>query len=99
MRTPREGTVAAERTLECLGVGPDGGDDVERPGEEARRALLRGFARLVLSWCDDVEAEIDTWPGTATAVGLTPGTRRMLEDTLAYYRSTLDQYAETEATT
>ncbi|MDN4479919.1 helix-turn-helix transcriptional regulator [Demequina muriae] len=51
-----------------------------------------GFARLVLSWCDDVEAEIDTWPGTATAVGLTPGTRRMLEETLAYYRTTLDQY-------
>jgi DNA-binding PadR family transcriptional regulator len=59
----------------------------------------QGFARLVLTWCDDVEAEIETWPGTATAVGLTPGTRRMLEDTLAYYRSTLDLHAARAATT
>lgn len=50
-----------------------------------------GFARLVLAWCDDVEAEIDTWPGTATAVGLTPGTQRMLEQTLAYYVSTIER--------
>ena len=52
-----------------------------------------GFARHVLTWCDDVEAEIATWPGTATDVGLTPGTRQMLEQTLAYYRWTLDEAA------
>src|SRR5690554_1514498 len=50
-----------------------------------------GFSRLVLAWCDDVEAEIATWPGTATAVGITPGTQQMLEDVLAYYTSSLEQ--------
>jgi DNA-binding PadR family transcriptional regulator len=53
-----------------------------------------GFARLVLAWCDDAEAEIETWPGTTAAVGLTPGTRRMLEQTLEYYTSTLDHFAQ-----
>lgn len=57
----------------------------------------QGFARLVLTWCDDVEAEIATWPGTTTAVGLTPGTAQMLQDTLAFYRSTLDLHAATGA--
>ncbi|MCL3862497.1 PadR family transcriptional regulator [Actinotalea sp. K2] len=58
-----------------------------------------GFVRLMLTWCDDVEAEIDTWPGTATGVGLTPGTRAMLEETLAYYLATLDQHARARGAT
>ncbi len=50
--------------------------------------FFAGFLRLVLTWCDDVDAELDRWPGTA-GVGLTPATRRMLDDALAFYRATV----------
>ena len=47
-----------------------------------------GFFDLVLKWCDEVDAEADTWSGTTAGVGLTPCTRRMLEDALTLYRAT-----------
>lgn len=50
--------------------------------------FFAGWFRQVLAWCDEVEAELDTWGGTTAGVGLTPGTRRMLEDDLADYRAT-----------
>ncbi len=51
------------------------------------------FLDAALRWCDDVEAEMDTWAGTVADVGLTPGTRRMLEDALAFYRTTVEEHA------
>jgi PadR family transcriptional regulator, regulatory protein AphA len=46
------------------------------------------FLHLVLEWCDDAETELETWGGTTTDVGLTPGTRQMLEVALTRYRTT-----------
>jgi len=51
--------------------------------------FFAGFLRCLLEWCDEVDAEVDTWGGTAAGVGHTPGTRRMLDDALAFYRSTV----------
>jgi hypothetical protein len=51
-----------------------------------------GFIDLVMKWCDEVDAEVDTWPGTTAGIGLTPGTRRMLDDALARYRSTVEDH-------
>lgn len=55
-----------------------------------------GFLRHVLDWCDDVDAEIGTWPGTTAGVGTTPGTRRMIDEALAFSRSTLDAHGRPE---
>jgi PadR family transcriptional regulator, regulatory protein AphA len=52
--------------------------------------FFAGFVAQVLAWCDDAEAEVATWRGTTAGVGLTPGTRRMLEDALAGYRALLE---------
>lgn len=57
-----------------------------------------GFARLVLQWCDDAEAEVATWPATA-GLGFTPGTRRMLDEVHAFYASTLAAHADGRAPT
>ncbi len=54
--------------------------------------FMAGFVDLVMRWCDDAEAEMDTWSGTATGVGLTPGTRRMLDDALAFYREAVARH-------
>ncbi len=53
-------------------------------------AFMANFFRTVLEWCDEAELEISSWPGTA-AVGHTPGTRRMVEDALAFYRSVVEK--------
>lgn len=94
-------TVAATRgqVLEWLEEGreitQDYLDDPPYPERAHLNVLFMhfsaGFARLLLEWCDDVDAEIATWPGTATAVGLTPGTQQMLTDVHAFYTSTLEQ--------
>lgn len=55
-----------------------------------------GFVELILRWCDETEAEMDTWSGRTAGVGATPGTRRMLEDALDFYRATLRQHGRTE---
>lgn len=47
------------------------------------------FYELVDTWCQEVEAELDTWPSTK-AVGETPGTRAAAEDALRYYRSVIE---------
>jgi PadR family transcriptional regulator, regulatory protein AphA len=54
--------------------------------------FFAGFVDHVLAWCDDTEAEVGTWRGTTAGVGLTPGTRRMLEGALAGYRLVLEQH-------
>lgn len=58
------------------------GDEPPFPGRVHLNALfihfIVGFYDHVLSWCDDVEAEMENWHGTAD-VGSTPGTRRMVE--------------------
>jgi PadR family transcriptional regulator AphA len=51
--------------------------------------FFAGFFRSLLAWCDAVDAEMDTWGGTTAGVGHTPGTRRMLDDALSLYRSTI----------
>lgn len=53
-------------------------------------AFMSDFIRLVMEWCETAEAEIETWPSTA-GVGHTDGTRRMVEEALAYYRSVLEE--------
>lgn len=50
--------------------------------------FMAGFFRHVLTWCDEVDAELDAWPSTAD-VGITPGTRRMVDEALAFYRTTV----------
>lgn len=60
-------------------------------------AFFAGFYGQVLRWCDAAEAEIETWPGTTAGVGFTPGTRRMLEDALAFYRAAAARDGEGEA--
>ena len=66
------------------------GDAPPFPGRAHLNVLfihfIANFLRQVLDWCDEAEAEVGTWDGTAD-VGLTPGTRRMVEDALAFYRS------------
>jgi len=51
-------------------------------------AFMAEFFKTVLAWCDEAEAEIATWPDTAE-VGITPGTRRMAQDAVQFYRSVL----------
>ena len=59
-------------------------------------AYLAGFYGHIVDWCDEAEAEIATWPDTTVGVGLTPGTRRMLADALALYRSRLGAGGDSE---
>jgi PadR family transcriptional regulator, regulatory protein AphA len=54
------------------------------------------YLHLVLKWCDEAEAEVDTWPGTTAGVGLTDGTQQMLEAGLARYRATVESYHRSE---
>jgi DNA-binding PadR family transcriptional regulator len=51
--------------------------------------FIAGFLRLVLDWSAEADAEIETWPDTA-GVGLTPGTRGMVDDALAFYCAVAD---------
>lgn len=53
-------------------------------------AFMSDFIRLVMEWCETAEAEIETWPATA-GVGHTDGTRKMVEEALAYYQAVLDE--------
>jgi PadR family transcriptional regulator AphA len=55
--------------------------------------FMAGFFRWVLEWCDEAEAEIATWPDTG-GVGITPATRRMVDDALAFYLKTTQGDAE-----
>jgi PadR family transcriptional regulator, regulatory protein AphA len=68
------------------------GDEPPFPGRAHLNILfidfIANFLRGVLEWCDRAEAEVETWEQTAD-VGRTPGTRRMIDDALAFYRSTL----------
>ena len=56
-------------------------------------AFMADFFRTVLTWCDAAEQEIATWPETAE-VGLTAGTRRMVDDVVEFYRSVLSEGQE-----
>lgn len=56
-------------------------------------AFIADFVRVVVDWCETAEREIASWPDTA-GVGHTDGTRRMVNDALAYYRSVLDGGAD-----
>lgn len=55
--------------------------------------FFAGFFDQVTKWCDDVTAEIETWPDRTAGLGMTPGTRRMLDDALALYRSNIEAHA------
>lgn len=52
-----------------------------------------GFLDHVLQWCDDVEAELDTWPDTA-GVGMTEGAQRMIDGAIAKHRRAVERYLE-----
>jgi DNA-binding PadR family transcriptional regulator len=56
-------------------------------------AFIADFFQTVLSWCDDAEQEISTWP-RAAGVGHTAGTRRMVDDALDFYRSALSDHPD-----
>lgn len=88
----------ADIAEELLPVVEDyAGENPPYPGRAHLNALfiafMANFFRTVLEWCDEAEQEISTWPGTAD-VGHTPGTRRMVEDALAFYRSVIDENRE-----
>lgn len=51
--------------------------------------FFAGFLPALLAWCDAVEAEMATWGDRTAGVGHTAGTRLMLDDALALYRSTV----------
>lgn len=51
-----------------------------------------GFYRLLLDWCDEVEAELATWPSTA-GVGLTPFTRQALAEAATFYQGVIERCA------
>jgi len=51
-----------------------------------------GFVELVTTWCNDADAELDTWSGETAGVGFTPGTRKMLDEALTFYRSITDEH-------
>lgn len=53
-----------------------------------------GFFGHVLEWCDDVEAELGTWPDTA-GVGMTDGAQRMIDDAIAMHRRAVERHLET----
>lgn len=55
--------------------------------------FMADFFRTVLEWCDKVDEEVATWPDTA-GVGHTTGTRHMVEDALAFYRSVVEENPE-----
>jgi PadR family transcriptional regulator, regulatory protein AphA len=81
---------------EAIGIIDEyGSDEPPFPGRAHLNVLFihffAGFVEHVLEWCDDAEAELETWPGTTAGVGMTPGTRRMLEDAGTRYRRLADR--------
>jgi PadR family transcriptional regulator AphA len=48
-------------------------------------SLYGEFVRLLVRWCDETLAEVDTWPDTVD-IGLTPRARQRLEELLAHVR-------------
>lgn len=87
----------ADRLAEAEPVIRDyAGPQPPYPGRVHLNALfihyMVGFYEHLLSWCDDVEAELEDWDGTA-GVGLTPGTRRMLDDALAFCHDTIETWS------
>jgi PadR family transcriptional regulator AphA len=64
-----------------------GGPFPERLHLTERVVTLYGeFVRLLVRWCDETEAEVQTWSDTAN-IGLTPQARKRLEELLANARS------------
>jgi hypothetical protein len=63
-----------------------GGPFPERLHLTERVVSLYGeFIRLLIRWCDETDAEVETWSDTAN-VGLTPRARQRLEELLAHAR-------------
>jgi PadR family transcriptional regulator, regulatory protein AphA len=48
-------------------------------------SLYGEFVRLLVRWCDETLAEVETWPDTVD-IGLTPPARQRLEELLAHAR-------------
>ncbi len=48
-------------------------------------SLYGDFVRLLVRWCDETLAEVETWPDTVD-IGLTPPARQRLEELLAQVR-------------
>lgn len=73
------------------------GEDVPFPERAHLNVLfidfIARFFRDVLEWCDRVDAELDEW-GTTAEVGMTAGTRRMLDDTIAFYRASIARHRD-----
>jgi hypothetical protein len=63
-----------------------GGPFPQRLHLTERAVCLYGeFVRLLVRWCDETLAEVETWPDTVD-VGLTPGARQRLEELLVHAR-------------
>jgi hypothetical protein len=67
-----------------------GGPFPQRLHLTERAASLYGeFVLLLIRWCDETLAEVETWPDT-TDIGLTPRARQRLEQLLARARQDTD---------
>jgi PadR family transcriptional regulator, regulatory protein AphA len=55
-----------------------------------------GFFDHLLTWCDDVETELDTWPDTA-GVGMNDRTRSMIRDAIDVHRRAIDRFGARSA--
>ena len=102
-RQELEDTLAATRgqVIEAIAellpiVEEYAGEEPPFPGRAHLNVLfihfIANFLREVLTWCDEAEAEVGTWDGTAD-IGLTPGTRRMIEEARAFYRSAVEEHS------
>jgi PadR family transcriptional regulator AphA len=89
LRAAVEATARQARELRADGVMlleellTTGGPFPQRLHLTERAASLYGeFLRLLVRWCDETLAEIETWPDT-TDIGLTPRARQRLEQLVA----------------
>jgi PadR family transcriptional regulator, regulatory protein AphA len=93
--TRRQITEQLEEILPVLEDYAAGGGDF--PGRVHLNGLFMhycaGFFDHLLTWCDDVEAELDTWPDTAN-VGMNERTRSMIQDAIAVHRRAIDRFGD-----
>jgi PadR family transcriptional regulator, regulatory protein AphA len=89
LRTALETTARQARELRADGIALSeellgtGGPFPQRLHLTERVVSFYGeFIRLLIRWCDETSAEVDTWPDTRD-VGLTPQGRERLEQLLA----------------
>lgn len=96
IRATRRQTLAS--VAEVIGVVEDYAGDAPPYPERAHLnglfiAFIARFVEAVVSWCDEAEQEVASWPDTA-GVGHTERTRRLVEEALGFYRDALASNAD-----